>query len=154
MPFIIRIIQALADQQQVILRQLLEEPSNDDDNKATIKAKHFYKSCVNISKSSIIGLISLFFSIFSIRLSGYIYASFVLAQIRHIGDTPLKELLKYYGGWPVIEKNWKKLSNQSLELMLGKMHGELNEHFLVSVQVAPDDKNSSVNILVVSSSTL
>lgn len=40
----------LADQQQVILRQLLEEPSNQDDNSATIKAKYFYKSCVNISK--------------------------------------------------------------------------------------------------------
>lgn len=62
---------------------------------------------------------------------------------------PLKELLKYYGGWPVLEKNWKK-TNQSLETMLGTMHGELNEHFLVSVLVAPDDKNSSVNILVVS----
>lgn len=40
----------LADQQQVILRQLLEEPSNNDDNSATIKAKYFYKSCVDISK--------------------------------------------------------------------------------------------------------
>lgn len=56
--------------------------------------------------------------------------------------------MKYYGGWPILEKNWKK-PNQSLEEMLGKMHGELNEHFLVSVLVAPDDKNSSVNILVV-----
>lgn len=46
-------VKVLADQQQVILRQLLEEPSNHDDNKATIKAKHFYKSCVNISKSSV-----------------------------------------------------------------------------------------------------
>lgn len=40
----------LADQQQVILRQLLEEPVNQDDNSATIKAKHFYKSCVDIRK--------------------------------------------------------------------------------------------------------
>lgn len=30
------------------------------------------------------------------------------------------------------------------------MHGELSEHFLVSMLVAPDDKNSSANILVVS----
>lgn len=34
--------------------------------------------------------------------------------------------------------------------MLGSMHGELNEQFLVSILVGPDDKNSSVNILVVS----
>lgn len=34
------------------------------------------------------------------------------------------------------------------------MHGELNEHFLVSMLVAPDDKNSSVNILVVRSHSI
>lgn len=70
-------------------------------------------------------------------------------QIRSVGDLPLKDLLKYYGGWPALEKNWKK-PDQRLEEMMGKMHGELNEHFLVSILVAPDDKNSSVNILVVS----
>lgn len=43
-------IKVLADQQQVILRQLLEEAVNQDDNRATIKAKHFYKSCVDIRK--------------------------------------------------------------------------------------------------------
>lgn len=78
------------------------------------------------------------------------YGSIFSAQIRRIGDAPLKDLLRYYGGWPLLERNWK-MPNQSLEEMLGKMHGELNEHFLVSVLVAPDDKNSSVNILVVSS---
>lgn len=44
----------LADQQQVILRQLLEEPVNQDDNRATIKAKHFYKSCVDIREYSLL----------------------------------------------------------------------------------------------------
>lgn len=73
----------------------------------------------------------------------------ISAQIRSVGDKPLKELLKHYGGWPVLDKNWKK-PTQSLEEMMGTMHGELNEHFLVSMLVAPDDKNSSVNILVVS----
>lgn len=32
---------------------------------------------------------------------------------------------------------------------MGKMRSELNEHFLISVLVGPDDKNSSVNILLV-----
>lgn len=92
-----------------------------------------------------IGRIFIFF-----RLSNHeLFAFTFSAQIRKIGDAPLKELLKYYGGWPVLEKNWKK-PNHSLEQMMGKMHGELNEHFLVSVLVAPDDKNSSVNILVAS----
>lgn len=77
----------------------------------------------------------------------------ISAQIRDVGDAPLKKLLKHYGGWPLLDKNWIQ-PNHSLEQMLGQMHGELNEHFLVSVLVAPDDKNSSVNILVVSCTCL
>lgn len=133
----------LADQQQVILRQLLEEPVNQDDNHATIKAKHFYKSCVDIRKYTKAKPILPFQ-----QQQEMLKINHFSAQIRSIGDKPLKDLLKYYGGWPVLEKNWKK-PNQSLEQMLGTMHGELNEHFLVSMLVAPDDKNSSVNILVV-----
>ncbi|XP_014483935.1 PREDICTED: neprilysin-2 isoform X2 [Dinoponera quadriceps] len=36
--------EVLADQLQVILKRILEEPSNEDDNDATLKAKMFYKS--------------------------------------------------------------------------------------------------------------
>lgn len=40
--------QVLADQQQVILKGVLEEPIDNNDNKATIKAKMFYKSCMEL----------------------------------------------------------------------------------------------------------
>lgn len=42
--------EVLADQQQIILKGLLEEPINIDnkDNEATIKAKRFYKSCMDL----------------------------------------------------------------------------------------------------------
>lgn len=70
------------------------------------------------------------------------------AQIRKINDEPLKKLLKSYGGWPILDKNWKK-PNQTIEQLMGKMRRELNEHFLISLLVGPDDKNSSVNILLV-----
>lgn len=40
--------EVLADQLQVILKRLLEEPPNADDNNATLKAKMFYKSCMDI----------------------------------------------------------------------------------------------------------
>lgn len=60
----------------------------------------------------------------------------------------MKNLLKSYGGWPLLEKHWKK-PNQSIEQLMGEMRSELNEHFLISVLVGPDDKNSSVNILLV-----
>lgn len=40
--------EVLADQLQVILKRLLEEPPNADDNNATLKAKMFYRSCMDI----------------------------------------------------------------------------------------------------------
>lgn len=43
-------LQVLADQQQVILKGLLEEPLDIFDNHATTKAKKFYKSCVDLRK--------------------------------------------------------------------------------------------------------
>ncbi|KAG5682753.1 hypothetical protein PVAND_012086 [Polypedilum vanderplanki] len=69
--------EVLADQQQVILKGVLEEPIDNKDNEATIKAKTFYKSCMD------------------------------LHEIRKIGDKPLRDILKRLGGWPVVEKNWK-----------------------------------------------
>lgn len=43
--------EVLADQQQLILKSLLEEPiSRRDDQGATIKAKKFYASCMDIRK--------------------------------------------------------------------------------------------------------
>lgn len=40
--------EVLADQLQVILKRLLEEPPNANDNNATLKAKMFYRSCMDI----------------------------------------------------------------------------------------------------------
>ena len=40
--------EVLADQLQVILKGLLEESPNNNDNNATLKAKLFYKSCMDI----------------------------------------------------------------------------------------------------------
>lgn len=58
--------------------------------------------------------------------------------------------MNYYGGWPILDKSWKKPNpNESIEQLLGRMRRELNEHFMVSILVGPDDKNSSVNILLV-----
>lgn len=40
--------EVLANQLQVILKRILEEPPNNEDNNATLKAKMFYKSCMDI----------------------------------------------------------------------------------------------------------
>lgn len=42
--------EVLADQQQVILKGVLEEPVNQDDSEATVKAKMFYKSCMDLRR--------------------------------------------------------------------------------------------------------
>lgn len=68
--------------------------------------------------------------------------------MRQIGEQPLKALLKSLGGWPVLERNWSP-PNRTIEQLLGRLRGEFNEHFIVSILVGPDDKNSSVNILQV-----
>ncbi|XP_053676646.1 neprilysin-1-like [Anopheles nili] len=68
--------EVLADQQQAILKGVLEEPVNKEDNRATKKAKAFYKSCMN------------------------------LEQIRKRDVQALRKSLQKLGGWPVIEKNW------------------------------------------------
>lgn len=111
--------EVLADQLQVILKRLLEEPPNADDNNATLKAKMFYRSCMDIPR------------------------------IREIGDVPLKKILERLGGWPaVVGASWKP-PLYPLEVLLGRLRGEYNENVLLEQWVGPDDKNSSANILQV-----
>ena len=42
--------EVLADQLQIILKGILEEGPNSQDNNSTLKAKYFYHSCMNQSK--------------------------------------------------------------------------------------------------------
>ncbi|KAK9717796.1 Peptidase family M13 [Popillia japonica] len=70
--------EVMADQLQIILKGVLEEPINSNDNEATIKAKTFYNTCIDI------------------------------VQIRRIGDAPLVNVLTSLGGWPVTQRNWQQ----------------------------------------------
>ncbi|XP_076757431.1 neprilysin-1 isoform X2 [Xylocopa sonorina] len=109
----------LADQLQVILKRILEEPPNHEDNNATLKAKMFYKSCMDIPR------------------------------IREIGDLPLKKTLELLGGWPaVVGASWRA-PPYPVEVLLGRLRGEYNEGVFLEQWVGPDDKNSSANILQV-----
>lgn len=109
--------EVLADQLQVILKRVLEESPNENDNNATLKAKMFYKSCMDIPR------------------------------IRDIGDKPLKKVLAALGGWPAVVGNSWKPPPYSIEVLLGRLRGEYNEGILMEQWVGPDDKNSSTNIL-------
>ena len=48
--FASRWTQVLADQLQIILKGILEEDRNAQDNEATVKAKYFYQSCMDMGK--------------------------------------------------------------------------------------------------------
>ncbi|KAH8409250.1 hypothetical protein KR009_011232, partial [Drosophila setifemur] len=109
--------EVLSDQQQVILRGVLEEPIDERDNQATIKAKTFFKSCMDIP------------------------------QIRKIGSGRLKQVLKSFGGWPVIERNWHPPADLSVERLMGLLRLNYSEPVMIELYVGADDKNSSVNIL-------
>ncbi|CAH0555807.1 unnamed protein product [Brassicogethes aeneus] len=109
--------EVMADQLQVILKGVLEEPINLEDNEATRKAKTFYNTCMDIF------------------------------QIRKIGDMPIRDVLDILGGWPVTKgPNWTP-PDFSVEILLGRIRGIYNEGVLVEQWVGPDDKNSSVNII-------
>nr|CAI5862815.1 unnamed protein product [Callosobruchus analis] len=68
--------EVMADQLQVVLKGLLEDPINLRDNDATRKVKLFYNSCTNLS------------------------------DIRRIGDKPIRQIIAQLGGWPVLSNNW------------------------------------------------
>lgn len=90
-------------------------------------------------------------------------------QIRLTGDQPLRAVLASLGGWPVLDPSWKapagghnastapgadagqqqQQSDYSVESLLGRLRGDLNQGVLVEQWVGPDDKNSSVNIIQV-----
>ncbi|XP_012341467.1 neprilysin-1-like isoform X2 [Apis florea] len=109
--------EVLANQLQVILKRILEEPPNNEDNNATLKAKMFYNSCMDIPR------------------------------IREIGDVPLRKTLEFLGGWPVVVGPSWKPPPYSVEVLLGRLRGQYNEGVLLEQWVGPDDKNSSANIL-------
>ncbi|CAG9759483.1 unnamed protein product [Ceutorhynchus assimilis] len=68
--------EVMADQLQVILKGVLEEPLTLEDNDATRKAKTFYNTCMDIF------------------------------QIRKLGDEPLRTVLDSLGGWPITKPSW------------------------------------------------
>ncbi|KAK9502137.1 hypothetical protein O3M35_012728 [Rhynocoris fuscipes] len=113
----ISVFEVLSDQLQVILKGVLEEPYNSEDNAATKKAKLFYKTCMDIR------------------------------QIRKVSDTPLRAALNKLGGWPVVVGPSWRPPGTTIEHLLGTLRGQYNEGVIVEQWVGPDDKNSSANIV-------
>ncbi|KAL1491391.1 hypothetical protein ABEB36_011995 [Hypothenemus hampei] len=79
--------EVMADQLQLILKDVLEEPITLEDNDATRKAKTFYNTCMDIF------------------------------QIRKFGDQSLKDVLDSLGGWPVTQPTWNPPNSSIEQLL-------------------------------------
>lgn len=65
---------------------------------------------------------------------------------------PLTDLLLRLGGWPVLDANWNPMTFD-LETLLATLRLYSNR-VLINVWVGADDKNSDVNIIMVSCKTM
>jgi hemerythrin superfamily protein len=75
------------------------------------------------------------------------------AEIERLQGEPLKELLEKYGGWPVIDKSWNATQWDFMNHFV-KAHRELDASPFFQVFVDLDLKNSSVNVINVSTVNL
>ncbi|KAH9514111.1 ATPase AAA domain-containing protein 3 [Bulinus truncatus] len=83
----------LGDEIQVILKNLLEQPINPDvDLQVTIKAKHFYISCLNDT------------------------------QIEAVGLEPMRKFISDLGGWPVLGGETWSEDVDILSLLVKQFH--------------------------------
>ncbi len=128
--------EVLADQLQIILKSksifirchsikicigiilgILEEDRNALDNNATLLAKYFYQSCMD------------------------------MAKIEEVSDTPLREVIQKLGGWPVVDAEWSEQLAPSIEKVIGLIKRNFTIGVLVEEWIGPDDKNSKSNIV-------
>ena len=93
-------------------------------------------------------IFSYFKSSIHIQLFGYVVLTFITDQIERVGDRPLRKILDDLGGWPVVTAAWDGRPWDLIEVLAG-MRGLYNAPILIDAWVAADDKNSSVNIIVV-----
>jgi len=104
---------------------ILEEDKDDRDNEATLMAKYFYQSCMN------------------------------MAAIEQVSDSPLRRVIAELGGWPVTDpEKWAQDENEGRVPSLERVAGVIKRNFTIGVLIeewiGPDDKNSKKHIIQVS----
>ncbi|GAB6022947.1 Neprilysin-4 [Chamberlinius hualienensis] len=105
----------LRDELQEHIRDLLSASIGTEDCNSTKSAKTLYQSCMNET------------------------------LIEERGDEPLKNLLKEFGGWPLIEPSWND-SNFDLSLILGNLK-LYNNDVLVFQWIGADSQNSTIRTI-------
>ncbi len=105
---------------------ILEEDRDDKDNGATLMAKYFYQSCMDV------------------------------ARIEEASDQPLRTVIRGLGGWPVVDGDeWGKETEMlpQLEEVLAAIKRNFTVGVLVEEWIGPDDKNSRSHVVQVQYST-
>ncbi|KAG8189068.1 hypothetical protein JTE90_025500 [Oedothorax gibbosus] len=112
-------MQTMEEDVYVTIKKMMERPVTSNDSEAIIKVKNLYTTCMNTS------------------------------IVEDYSVTNLRELLtdQGIGEWPMIQTQWKK-DKVDLEWRLAMLHVHQVQP-LISTFVAPDDRNSSVKVLLV-----
>ncbi|KAI4465576.1 zinc metalloprotease family m13 neprilysin-related [Holotrichia oblita] len=100
------------------LRALIEQPIQENETKPTALLKNLYRACMN------------------------------KMRIEEIGLQEVKQLLSYFGGWPVVEgSQWNEDSFDWKDAIFKFEKAGLYTDYLLSVTVDIDEKNSTKRVL-------
>lgn len=114
----------LEQKNQLVIKHVLEQPSENLKSKAEKKAKIYYESCLDVNDT-----------------------------VEELGAKPLIELLRKIGGWNITESGFN-LKKWSLQHTLQSVQNTYNVGAFFSYIVAEDDRNSSRHVLQIDQSGL
>ncbi|CAA9997945.1 unnamed protein product [Nesidiocoris tenuis] len=108
----------IGDELQEQLRMIVDEPVKDSDIRPIVNAKNMYKLCMNES------------------------------EIERIGSTPVKQLLKKLGGWPLLEgSSWDMGSFSWLKTVYDFRKEGFSVDYLIDFAISIDSKNNSLRVI-------
>ncbi|KAJ8916510.1 hypothetical protein NQ315_000152 [Exocentrus adspersus] len=109
--------QKLEQQNQLVIKRVLEQPMENLKSKAEQKAKMYYESCLDVNDT-----------------------------VEALGATPMLALLKKIGGWNITESGFD-IKTWTLQNITQIIQNKYNIGGLFSYAVSEDDRNSSRHIL-------
>ncbi|KAK4877932.1 hypothetical protein RN001_010438 [Aquatica leii] len=114
----------LEQENQLIVKHILEKPIENLKSKAEQKAKLYYESCLDVNET-----------------------------IEALGAKPMINLMNKIGGWNVTNNNFS-ISSWSLQNVLQLIQNKYNIGALFSYVVGEDDRNSSRHVIQIDQSGL
>ena len=121
------------------LRSLVEKPIKDGDAEPFKLVKNLYQSCLNKS--------NLILPFFLLRLIAELIVLFS-AMAEEKGLTPLQDILKEFGGWPVVVgDSWDESTFVWTEMIYKFRRVGYSIDYFVDFSVTTDLKNSTTRVI-------